>query len=79
MARIKLEDKVNFNGRIATLAELLDEGVLFVEKSEHFFSRRTESGETTKYFANIVADPMAGWEIGQKAYESRIAKDQGKK
>jgi len=79
MARVKLDSLVNYNGRITTCGQLLDDGLAFVEKVDNFHSRT--KGTVTKYFVTIAKNypqVMTGWEIGQKAYESRASKGQDK-
>ena len=72
----KLSDRVNNNGEITTLADLLDDRRAFVEKIDDY-----TSGNKPAYFVMLVeyvnGTPQAaldGWRIGQKAYESRVAK-----
>lgn len=70
MAIVKINDKVRYNGRITTIEELDKEGLIEYEECNNFYSSRTASGTTTKYFANIKEDGT-GWEIGKTAYLSR--------
>lgn len=68
---VKLNDRVNHDGRITTIDQLDKEGLVEFEKVDNFCSRRTKTGMTTKYFANIKGT-KSGWEIGKIAYLSRI-------
>lgn len=70
MAVVKINDKVRYNGRITTIEELDKEGLIEYEECNNFYSSRTASGTTTKYFANIK-EAGTGWEIGKTAYLSR--------
>ena len=67
---VKLNDRVNHNGKITTIDQLDKEGLIEFEKVDNFCSRRTKTGMTTKYFANIKGT-KSGWEIGNMAYLSR--------
>lgn len=70
MAVVKMNDKVRYNGKITTIEELDKEGLIEYEECNNYYSRRSASGTTTKYFANIKEDGT-GWEIGKTAYLSR--------
>jgi len=71
MAVVKINDKIRYNSRITTLEELDKEGLIEYEECNNYYSRRTASGVTTKYFANLKEDNSIGWEIGKTAYLSR--------
>lgn len=70
MALVKISDRVRYNDRITTIEELDREGLIEYEECNNYYSRRTASGTTTKYFANIKGENY-GWEIGKTAYLSR--------
>lgn len=76
MARVKLNQPVNVNGIITTCAELLDSGNAIVDKSNSWYSKRSEH-LVTKYLVRLLGKdglPTSScFEIGQKAYESRKA------
>jgi hypothetical protein len=79
MPRVKLNQPVNVNGIITTCAELLDSGNAIVEKSDGWYSKRSEH-LVTKYLVKLLdtnGQPTSScFEIGQKAYESRVARGQ---
>ena len=67
---VKLDDLVNHDGRITTIDQLDQDGLIVYEQVDNFGSKRTKSGLTTKYFATIK-NTKSGWEIGKKAYLSK--------
>ena len=67
---VKLTDKVRHDNQITTIAELDSQGLIEYKQEENFYSKRTASGITTKYFANIKGTDL-GWEISKTAYLSR--------
>lgn len=75
MARVKLNQPVNADGTITTCAELLDAGKAIVERVDNFGKNMV-----VKYFCTLLDDygniTSGCFEIGQKAYESRVAKGQ---
>lgn len=74
MARVTLNQPVNANGDITTIAALLDSGRAFVERVEHW-----GKNDVVAYFATMIdssGNEAGSWQIGQKAYESRAAKGQ---
>ena len=76
----KLSQEVKYNGKVYTLAEMLDSGQACVTKSDTFYAPRAKKGYVTAYFVDVIENgevTSSGWRIGQKAYESRIAKGQG--
>ena len=67
---VKLTDKVRYDNQVITIAELDSQGLIEYKQEENFYSKRTASGTTTKYFANIKGTG-SGWEISKTAYLSR--------
>jgi len=72
MARVKLNEPVDVDGKITTIAQLDQEGKIEYEKTKTW-SKRAASGERVLYIANIKGTDY-WFEISQKAYESRTSK-----
>ena len=69
---IRLSDVVRLpDGRIGTLAQFADEGLIDFHKVTNFRNK----GET-KYFADVKGMVGVGWEIGELAFLSRTDKAQ---
>ncbi len=78
MPRVKLDQPVNTGSEfygVTTCADLLDAGRAFVERVDNFGRNRI-----TKYFVTLIDRrgnaTNSCFEIGQKAFESRVAKGQ---
>jgi hypothetical protein len=74
--RVKLNQSVNAaEYGITTCSELLDSGKAIVERVDHF-----GRNSVTKYFVTLLnpdgTKSDSCFEIGQKAYESRVRKNQ---
>lgn len=72
MSKVKINDPVEYNGKVTTIDELDSQGLIeFIE--EKAMSKRAKSGETIKYYA-WLRGLGNGWEIGKMAYNSRMKK-----
>ena len=72
MSRVTLSQPVRYDEQITTCAELLDKGIAIVRKTDRFDSPRSPTGMRTAYFVQIIGTNSC-YEIGQRAYESRLS------